>query len=346
MISNRFLFQTVSKIGKKYLSTYYYFARFGRRDHLVRHLKKAHASEAGWIIPDLDGDSPMKSGLGLDGTSGIETVGPSEETIEKRLEGHSTMVSELLQSVAKSMVDLPTATIKSEHTPKKRLPPNTEQIIIKPDSSGMLATSLGQYLTLPTNAISVVDSKGMPTVILPDQQQGAAATTASSAGAGLVGSASGSGFIPPLVQQPSQQQQVAAIMTNLGHNLVQVADPRQLPTGISSEALTLPSGPLTLTLPAQALNSPSSAVMDILTAQSDEASAVQNKSLSEKLSALQRKNARAQLAFTQQTQPVMVQQSDLASAQQAQQGHVVSYSDAMKLASISQISLNTTSKME
>ena len=322
-----------------------HFRRFGRRDHLVRHLKKAHASEAGWIIPELDGDSPVKSGLNLNGTSGIETVGPSEEAIEKRLEGHSTMVSELLQSVAKSMVELPTATIKSEQTPKKRLPSNTEQIIIKPDSSGMLATSLGQYLTLPTNAIGVgVDSKGMPTVILPDQQ-GAAATTVTSATAGLVGSTSGSGFIPPLVQQPSQQQQVAAIMTNLGHNLVQVADPRQLPTGMSSEALTLGSGPLTLTLPAQALTSPSSAVIDILTSQNEEASAAQNKPLGEKLSAIQRQNARAQLAFAQQAQPVTVQQSDLTSAQQAQ-GHIVSYSDAMKLAAISQISLNTTSKME
>lgn len=138
--------------------------RFGRRDHLVRHLKKAHALEAaadglkGVLLDEsIDGTSPNKSKK----RGRVPQPGPSEETMDRRLEGHSLVVSELLQTVAKSMSEMPTTPVKSENivdSPKKRL--LERQQVILAQQPTIIPTKAGntQYITIQAS----LDPKAVP----------------------------------------------------------------------------------------------------------------------------------------------------------------------------------------
>ena len=327
--------------------------RFGRRDHLVRHLKKAHANEAAadgfkGVLPDT---SPVKEstpgGVRSKGkrATGPQAPGPSEESIDRRLEGHASVVTELLQSVAVNMAnELPVITsVKSEaqnETPKKQqvqqqqqqqLPQQLQQVLLQ---SSPTQSGTAQYVTIPIAG----QGKTVPIQFNLGGQQ--------------VQGISSSGFVPPILpatvvqtaQQQTQQQtneqnqhqQVATSMIKLGQNYVQIVDQKLVPGaaaaaggGGSDTTLNVPiqqgaivsgalvPGPPVAGISTTANNAAVNAVLDLLTSSEERDAA-------EKLTLLSNAASLPQ--------------------EQIQQGHLVSYNDAVKLANLGQIADNTGSQ--
>ncbi len=132
--------------------------RFGRRDHLVRHLKKAHSNEAG-LPPDSEFSSP-------DGSAGLsplmkrqrrhamQRVGtvvqqPPQQALET-IDGASTMVTELLQTVARSMLD--TGQGQQQMMDGRIIQAGGQEVVIK---RKMDTDHLGRTLVLPGSSIPV-----------------------------------------------------------------------------------------------------------------------------------------------------------------------------------------------
>lgn len=305
--------------------------RFGRRDHLVRHLKKAHSNEAAadgiaGVLPGLESRLKESPGKGKAKKATLPpALGPSEESVDRRLEGHSNMVSELLQSVAINMAnELPPATKEEKigNVPDKQQlqkgdqgMTELQQLILQPAQSG--AT---QYVTIPIAG----RTKTVPLQL------------------GLSGSQvqelslSSSGFVPPvlstnLVQAPAQQgqasaatepiqqQQVATIMAKLGQNFVQlttVPSGGQVTGGVALQAGEANTGALVPGIPIPPVSGGVNTVLDLLTSNEDREAA-------EKLTLL----------------------SNAASLPQPQeQSNVVNFSDAVKLTNFGQFPENLSSQ--
>ena len=314
--------------------------RFGRRDHLVRHLKKAHANEAAadgfkGVLPDT---SPVKESTpgGARGR-GKKTVtpqapGPSEESIDRRLEGHANMVSELLQSVAVNIAnEIPLVTsVKNEgqneasrkqrteqqqqQQQQQQVPQQLQQVLLQPSPSQSGAT---QYVTIPIAG----QGKTVPIQFNLGGQQ--------------VQGMSSSGFVPPILpasvvqaaqqthqtSDQNQQQQVAASMIKLGRNFVQLlpgnAGGNESTVNVPLQQGTIVTGTLVPGTPIPAVSTTANtmnAVLDLL----EERDAAQKLTLLSNAASLPQ--------------------------DQIQQGHLVSYSDAVKLANFSQFADNTGSQ--
>ena len=303
--------------------------RFGRRDHLVRHLKKAHANEAAadgfkGVLPDT---SPIKEATpGSTKVRGKKTVspqvpGPSEESIDRRLEGHANMVTELLQSVAVNLDDeIPVPVgVKTEaqneaalkqQVQQQQHPSQVQQVLLQPSPSQSGTT---QYVTIPVAG----QGKTVPIQFNLSGQQ--------------VQSMSSSGFVPPILparivqaaqqshqtneQNQQQQQQVAAIMTRLGSKYVHLLPPsegdNESTVNVSLQQSTIVSGSMVprTPIPAVASTANTVSVLDLLTS-SEERNAAQKLTLLSNAASLPQ--------------------------EQNQHGHLVSYSDAVKLANLSQ----------
>ena len=322
--------------------------RFGRRDHLVRHLKKAHANEAAadgfkGVLPDT---SPIKEstlgGVKSKGkrASGLQAPGPSEESIDRRLEGHASMVSELLQSVAVNMAnELPAITnVKSE---AQNVAPKKQQV------QQQQQQQLSQQLQQVVLQSSPTHSGTAQYVTIPIAGQGKTVPIQFNLGGQQVQGVSSSGFVPPILpatvvqaaeqqtqqqtNEQSQHQQVAASMIKLGQNYVQIVDQKTVPgtatAGGSDATLNVPiqqgtivSGalvpgpPVAGVVATTANNATVNAVLDLF-ASSEERDAAQKLTLLSNAASLPQ--------------------------EQIQQGHLVSYNDAIKLANLGQFTDST-----
>ncbi len=328
--------------------------RFGRRDHLVRHLKRAHATEAaaeGWDLPDLDFKDTL-TGVGAGKGKAKKTVlppGPSEESLDRRLEGDANVVSELLQSVGVRMSD--ETPIAQKSAPKRVVMVENQNQPVRTMLSKQQEAQLQQVLLQSTNQPGGAQFVTIPISLTGQQVQELS-----------------SGFVPPVLptnvqtaSQPqeqsqqhlqsatvvakgqSQQQQVAAIMTKLGQNFVQLSTPtatqtlnlalqqqsqqQQQSTSVDPGSAGLVSS---ITSASNVTGESVSAVLDLLVSSS---TPVMTPSLT---SSSEDRDAAAKLTLLSNAAALPQQ------VQTAQ--HLVDYNDAVKLSNFTQFAENEGSQ--